>query len=177
MQLTARDLKLFELLNRYQVLSSRQVRQLTFGNLARTNVFRRLRLLESKNFIQRAGYLEINPEMSEVVKMAFHTFLKEGSLSKACIWLNANGYRLRADKEGGGSLKRIGHFMVDNLQKMLRNKAYIGVKVFTIKGEIQEAPAVWPAIIDETTFARAGKMLKENRGRLKPERPKSCRTS
>ncbi len=38
---------------------------------------------------------------------------------------------------------RIGHFTVDNLQKMLRNKAYIGVKTYSYKGEIKEAKAIW----------------------------------
>ena len=59
MQLTARDKKLFELLNRYHVLSSRQVKTLVFANLANTNVFRRLRLLESKGLILRSDGLPL----------------------------------------------------------------------------------------------------------------------
>ena len=58
MQLTKRDLELFEILNRFHVASSGQVRRLIFPNIAKTNVFRRLRLLESKNFIQRTNGLD-----------------------------------------------------------------------------------------------------------------------
>jgi len=63
---------------------------------------------------------------------------------------------------------RIGHFTVDNLQKMLRNKAYIGVKTYQQKGEWMEVKAVWEGIIDETVFHRANEKLTKNRSRLKP---------
>ena len=118
----------------------------------------------------KPGYLEIDPEMATVVKEAFAAFLREGSLAPAAKWLNDNAYRLRKDLEGGGSLKRVGHFTVDNLQAILRLKAYIGIKTFTVKCEAFEATAVWPAIIDEVTFARAGKILTDNRHRLKPHK-------
>ena len=118
----------------------------------------------------KPGYLEVDLEMTEVVKEAFAAFLREGSLSPAAKWMNNNGYRMRKDLEGGGRLKRVGHFTVDNLQAILRQKAYIGIKSFTIKDEAFEAKAVWPAIIDEVTFARVGKILSENRGRLKPHK-------
>lgn len=118
----------------------------------------------------KPGYLEIDPEMAEVVKEAFAAFLREGSLSPAAKWLNDNSYRLRKDLEGGGRLKRVGHFTVDNLQAILRQKAYIGIKSFTVKDEAHEAKAVWPAIIDEVPFARIGKILTDNRQRLKPHK-------
>jgi len=71
--------------------------------------------------------------------------------------------------EGGGRFKRVGHFTVDNLQAILRNKAYIGVKIYSVKGEQKETKAVWPAIIDEVTFQRVGKILDKNR-RKYPDR-------
>lgn len=118
----------------------------------------------------KPGYLEIDEEMAKTVRMAFTAFLKEGALAPAAIWLNENGYRLRKDMEGGGRLKRVGHFTVDNLQAMLRNKVYLGIKVYRHRGEEKEAKAVWPALVDEVTFQRIGKILDRNRRRYKPHK-------
>ncbi len=106
--------------------------------------------------------------MAEAVKAAFTAFLREGALSHAAKWLNDHGFTVKRTSEGGGSHARLGHFTVDNLQALLRNKSYLGVKVYTVKGEQRETKAVWPAIIDESTFIRAGKLLDKNRHRLKP---------
>lgn len=116
----------------------------------------------------RPGFLEVDEEMAEVVQAAYTAFLREGSLARAAIWLNDKGYRLKKYREGGGSFKRVGHFTVDNLQALLRNKVYIGVKVYTYRGEQREAKAVWPSIIDEGTFHRIGKILDKNKSRFKP---------
>jgi len=62
---------------------------------------------------------------------------------------------------------RLGHFTVDNVQKILRNKIYIGVKVYQHKGEWKEVKAVWDAIIDEVTFARVSELLTHNKTKLR----------
>jgi site-specific DNA recombinase len=116
----------------------------------------------------RSGSLDIDGPHAETVRLAFDTFLREGSLSRAARWLNDNGYKAKVHLEGGGSLMRIGHFTVDNLQKMLRNKAYIGVKTYRYKNEEKEVKAVWEGIVDETVFHRANAKLTKNRSRLKP---------
>lgn len=121
-----------------------------------------------KTIPDRAGYLEVDEEMAEMVRAAFTAFLREGSLSRGAKWLNDNGYRIKKQREGGGSFKRVGHFTVDNLQALLRNKVYIGVKVYSYRGEVREAKAVWPSIIDEGTFHRIGKILDKNKSRFKP---------
>lgn len=121
-----------------------------------------------KTISDKSGYLAVDEEMADVVKAAFATFLREGSLSKAALWLNENGYTVRRKTEGGGSKNRVGHFTVDNLQAMLRNKVYLGIKVYTSKGEEKTAKAVWPAIVEELVFERAGKILDKNRFKLKP---------
>jgi len=51
--LMPRDKKLLALMERYQVLSTNQIRRLIFSDLAPTNMFRRLRLLEKRNLIRR----------------------------------------------------------------------------------------------------------------------------
>lgn len=121
-----------------------------------------------KTIPEKPGYLAIDDEMAATVKLAFATFLREGSLSHAAKWLNDQGYTLKRKTEGGGNKPRVGHFTVDNLQAILRNKSYLGIKVYRAKGETRETKAVWPAIVDEDSFRRAGKLLDKNRRRLKP---------
>jgi site-specific DNA recombinase len=118
----------------------------------------------------KTGYLEVDEEMAEMVRSAFTAFLREGCLAHAALWLNNNGYQLRKQMEGGGRCARVGHFTVDNLQAILRNKAYIGIKSYSFRGEKKEAKAVWPAIIDVATFERVGKVLDKNRRRYKPDK-------
>ena len=116
----------------------------------------------------RNGSLEIDEPHASTVRVAFDAFLREGCLSKAARWLNDNGYKAKAHLEGGGSRMRIGHFTVDNLQKMLRNKTYIGVKTYRQKGIEMEVKAVWDGIIDKVIFQRVNEKLTKNRSRLKP---------
>ncbi len=117
------------------------------------------------------GSLDIDEPHAETVRIAFTAFLREGSLSRTARWLNDNGYKAKAHLEGGGSRMRLGHFTVDNLQKMLRNKAYIGIKTYNQKGEIKEAKAVWDGIVDETIFHRVNEVLTKNKSKLKPIKP------
>jgi site-specific DNA recombinase len=112
--------------------------------------------------------LAVEEESAETVRTCFTTYLKMGSLSSTARWLNENGFKLKSHHEGGGSRMRVGHFTVDNVQRILRNKTYIGVKVYTKKGEVQEAKAIWEPIVDEATFNRANEMLSKNKCRLKP---------
>lgn len=50
-----RDKKLFELLARYEVMSSKQIRELAYPDVIETNFFRRLRELEKAKMIKRRG--------------------------------------------------------------------------------------------------------------------------
>ncbi|MGE3682933.1 MAG: recombinase family protein [Bdellovibrionales bacterium] len=70
---------------------------------------------------------------------------------------------MKREREGGGLRSRMGIFTIDNLQAMLRNRAYMGVKVFTHKGRKQEVEAAWPAIIDRDTFLRVNEVLDKNK--------------
>lgn len=117
---------------------------------------------------ERSGYLEVDEEHAATVKLAFDTFLKEGSLSRTARWLNDNGHKSKAHLEGGGSRMRLGHFTVDNLQHLLRNKAYVGVKAYRQKDEWKETKAVWEAIVDETVFNRVNELMTKNKSKLKP---------
>jgi site-specific DNA recombinase len=116
---------------------------------------------------ENRGHFAIDEEMAKLVRKAFERFLKEGTLRKATLFLNDKGYRLRIERDGG-KFKRSGLFTMDNLQAILRNKAYIGVRVYKVKGELKEAKAAWPAIVNEKIFYQAGALLTKNRSSLKP---------
>ncbi len=117
---------------------------------------------------EKPGYLAIDEEHANTVKVIFDTFLREGSLTSTARWLNENGYQAKKFMEGGGGNKRLGHFYIDNLHTILRNKTYIGIKSYTVRGETKEVSATWGAIIDPTTFKRVGDLLTKNKSKLKP---------
>jgi site-specific DNA recombinase len=118
---------------------------------------------------EKRGYLEIDPAQAEIVKTVFKTYPLEGSLSLTAKWLNANGYRFERMTQGGGNKPRLGHFTIQNVEDILKNKAYIGVKNFQQRGETLEAKAVWEPIIARDYFERIQKQLTANKGRLKPD--------
>lgn len=121
---------------------------------------------------EKPGYLLIDQEEARCIQAAFEALPRFGSLSQAALWLNENGYRPKKVVRGGGNHSRLDHFSVGNLHCILRNKAYIGVKAYTHRGEKHEAPAVWEPIVDKNLFDRVQKILKENHCRYKPSSEK-----
>jgi site-specific DNA recombinase len=111
----------------------------------------------------RPGFLEVDEKAAEVVKKAFSAFIREGALMPAARWLNEQGIRMQREREGGGNRKRMGYFTIDNLQAIIRNRIYIGIKVFKQNGEIKETDAVWTPIIDCDTFEMANMILSKNK--------------
>ena len=112
----------------------------------------------------KKGSLKIHPENSDIVRDAYRTFLKEGSLAAAGRSLNERGIKIPKLKQGGaGNKPRLGIFTIDNLHDMLRNKIYIGLKKYKTKeGEIKYSKACWDGIIDEDTFNEVNETLKRN---------------
>jgi site-specific DNA recombinase len=117
----------------------------------------------------KAGFLAIDPEGAEVVRRAFDLFLEKGSLTEAACALNEMGYTLKRHKQGGGGKPRLGHFTINNLHDILRNKTYAGIKTYEDRGEMKDAQAVWPAIIDLDKFNRVSQRLTQNHSRHKPD--------
>lgn len=117
---------------------------------------------------EKHGYLAIDEDHATTIKVIFDSFLREGSLTSTARWLNKNGYQAKKFMEGGGGKKRLGHFYIDNLHTILRNKAYMGIKSYKLRGEIKEVPAMWEPIVDPVTFKRVGDLLSKNKNKLKP---------
>lgn len=114
----------------------------------------------------KPGSLAIVPEEAEVVKLIFKTFLREGTLAATAKWLNAEKVWYPRQVRGGGHV-RAKILKIDMLYRLLRNKAYIGTRVYRSKGGSEEAPAVWQPIIDPATFERANEKLTDNCSRRK----------
>lgn len=109
----------------------------------------------------KPGYLFIDTPEAEIVKLAFHSFIKHGTLAATAKFLTGQNIRLPKRVHGGGGIRE-SHFTVDSLFRLLRNKAYIGVRVFQTKNGTEEVPAVWEPIIDIETFERVGLQLTRN---------------
>ncbi len=119
-----------------------------------------------KTIPNKAGYLEIDGEKAETVKKAFDAFLKFETLQATAKFLNSNGVKINRHVQGGGRWARLDFWTVENLQSILRNKSYKGVRVFN-NGK-DEVKAVWKPIIDPIKFDRVGEILEKNYGRKKP---------
>ena len=109
----------------------------------------------------KPGYLFIDPDEAEIVRFAFRSFIRHGTLAATAKFLTANKIRLPKKVHGSGAIRE-SQFTVDSLYRMLRNKAYIGVRVFQTKTGPEEVPAVWEPILDRQIFERVNEMLTQN---------------
>lgn len=106
------------------------------------------------------------PEEAELVNLIFKTYLKEKTLAATCKWLTSNKVEIPKEIRGGGS-PRAKFLRLENVYRILSNKTYIGVRVFSTKTGVEETKAVWPAIVDKDIFNKVQKLLKENCSRRK----------
>ncbi len=111
----------------------------------------------------RSGYLVIDEDAAKTVKAAYSALIREGALMPTARWLNEHGFKMHRHKEGGGSKQRSGFFTVDNLQAIVKNKMYLGIKVFKQNDELKEVDAVWSPIVDRDTFDMANAVLLRNK--------------
>jgi site-specific DNA recombinase len=116
---------------------------------------------------ERKGYLKVHPDEAIIVREAFNTFLREGSLSLTGKSLNERGIRLPRKRVCGGDKPRLGHFTVDNLYQILTNPAYIGQRAYEKKGENRLSRACWEPIVEESIFQAVASKLKSNKSRCK----------
>jgi hypothetical protein len=101
---------------------------------------------------ERKGYLIIVEEEAAIVRDLFKTFLEQGVVSLAGKKLNSKGYAIPKKRAAGGNNPRVGYFTVGNVQRLLTNTAFIGVRTFKVNGVEQTSKACWEPIIDEETF-------------------------
>lgn len=119
---------------------------------------------------EKPGHLKIIPEEAEIVRCVFETFLKMETLSRTGKYLNDQKIEMPRKLRNGGGY-RSAHFKIDNVYRILTNKAYIGIREYRTKEGIQTTKAVWVPIIDEVAFIRVQKMLSQNKCHKKPSSP------
>ena len=121
-----------------------------------------------KLIVDKPGFLEIDEPMAEIVRVAFNAFLIHGTLSATARHLNDQNHVLTKHIQGGGNQARLSFFTFDNLHKILRNKSYIGIRKYHVKGEAKEVKALWEGIVDPGIFARVQEILTANCSKKKP---------
>ncbi len=114
----------------------------------------------------KPGSLVVVEEEAAIVRGVFETFLKEETLAATAKRLNLDAVPIpRKVRSCGGVRGKIWH--VDLVYRVLKQKSYIGVRVFRGKkgGEWHEVEANWPGIVGREMFERVGTLLKKNRSR------------
>lgn len=114
---------------------------------------------------EKPGTLVVVEEEAALVRKVFDVFLHEETLSATTKRLNQEEVPIPRKVRSGGSVRsKLWH--MDLVYRMLKQKAYIGVRVYKGKkiGERHEVTATWPAIVDKGQFERAGRLLAKNKG-------------
>lgn len=109
----------------------------------------------------KVGTLKLHVQHSQIVKEIFNVYLKTESISLTAKYLNDQGYVHGLSSRGGGPQKRVHHFTVDIVRRILTNKTYIAVRHFKEKGKLVEVPAVWEAIVYKNIFYKAQEILQK----------------
>lgn len=104
------------------------------------------------------------------MKRVFDVFLEKKTLAETAKTLNESGDQFSKYKHGGKP--RLGVFTIENIQHVLRNKSYLGIRVYRSQGKKAECKAVWPAIVERNSFDLVQEILNKNHGRYKPHREK-----
>ena len=111
----------------------------------------------------RPGNLVVVEEEAKLIRQIFETFLKEETLAATAKRLNAESVPFpRIMRSCGGVRGRL--WRLSLLHPLLRNRSYVGVRVFKDKkGDEHETEAAWEPIVDREVFDRAARLLAKNR--------------
>lgn len=118
----------------------------------------------------KPGYLQICEEEALTIKKCFEYFLVEETLASTAKRLNKENYKLSGKIKGGKATLR--HFGVENLYRILTNKALCGVRTYEENGKEHEVKAVWKGIVTKVTFKKVQRMLKANCSVKKKDSPR-----
>ncbi len=111
----------------------------------------------------KSGSFAIIPDEAEIVRLVFKTFLTEGTLASTAKKLNELNIKLPQSRTGK---PRVGIVRMGFVHNILRNKAYLGLRVFNTKeGNTEVVKAIWEPIVNEAVFEKAQILLIQNRFR------------
>jgi DNA invertase Pin-like site-specific DNA recombinase/predicted XRE-type DNA-binding protein len=114
--------------------------------------------------------LLINQEEAKIVRDIFKLYLEGNSLLKLALILNDRGHRSKQGTSRKGNAYGGKKFGVTQMQTIIKNVLYIGKVKYA--GQIYDGQQ--EAIIDEETFNKAQKKLKENRVERKALKNTEC---
>lgn len=110
------------------------------------------------------GFLEVNKDEAEVVRLAFDRMLEVRSATKVSRWLNESGFRQKdyeSRRRGKAGGRRFTRPVVVN---MLRNRIYLG----EVKHKDEWFAGRHQPIIEERSFELVGEILEANKRGTRP---------
>ena len=123
----------------------------------------------------RKGFLQVNPDEADVVRLAYATYLKTESIQRTADELNARGYSPKVYQSRRGRVHEARHFHKMSVGGILSNRVYLAEKELNPANQGKEQAKLkeslrygivkteaWPAIIDRETFDRAQVLMKKN---------------
>lgn len=112
---------------------------------------------------EKSGHLVVDEETRDLVRTCFETYLKAENLCGAAKLLNEQGLRLPKVRKGQGGTPKDGRFTMKNLQTILRNKSYIGLRRFRDGREEKVVQGCWTPIVEAEVFEAVQKILDRNK--------------
>ena len=116
------------------------------------------------------GKILVNPDTVEIVRKIFALYLEKSSALEVAQTMNETGYRTSSWTTKAGKPVGDKKYSLTRVTYMLKNQAYIG-KV-NYKGQIY--PGLWPAIIDDETWAKVHDRMESHRKERKAYRNTGC---
>jgi site-specific DNA recombinase len=110
------------------------------------------------------GHLIVNGPEAQTVHFAFEAYRSRGSLTRTRDALNESGYRTKAYTSRSGQVHKGKLFRVSQVQYLLKNPVYIGMKAIGRPGDpdYQLVPGAWPAILETELFDEVQALMKKN---------------
>lgn len=121
----------------------------------------------------KQGELVVNKDEAVIVQHIFTEYLKLGSLRKVIELLNREGHRTKRRISKQGVVRGGKKFTLENVRRILRNKAYVGILQVNKKYQhvdqdslketqlYSEVKATWEAIVPEQLFDKVQTVLDE----------------
>jgi len=111
-----------------------------------------------------------NAEEAKQLKEIFELFLEVGSVRQTCLELSKKAIFSKRFINKYGIQKGGGHFTIPSLQRLLSNRAYIGIREIGVsKGrKLELVKASWKPLISEALFQKVQDRLTLNKNKLRP---------
>ena len=118
----------------------------------------------------KPGHLAVVEDEAEIVRLVFKTYLETQTIAQTAKRLNDMKVKFPRTPRGSGT-PRGKFFRMSMIHGILKQKAYLGIRVYKVGDHQEETKAVWPAIVDADIFSRVQEMLTANKHRKKPMTP------